>query len=80
MHAGGSAVAEWLTANLYGVVTGAWRGGSAPQAAITGAYLEADKQLLVSKGFLGLGEEQQQQAVATAAARHACSSCWPARQ
>lgn len=54
--AGGAAAAEWLASNLFGVVGGAWQGGNAPEAAITDAYLAADKQLLVSKGFLGLGE------------------------
>lgn len=52
---GGAAVAEWLTANLQRVVQQHWGQGS-PEADITEAYLEADKQLLVSTGFMGMGE------------------------
>lgn len=41
---GGSAVAEWCKNNLLGVVQETWKSmGSAPQAAITEAYLAADK-------------------------------------
>jgi hypothetical protein len=54
--AGGSAVAEWLTQNLFNVVGEHWQGGNAPEACINDAYTQADKQLLVSKGFMGLGE------------------------
>ncbi|KAF8056105.1 protein phosphatase 2C 45 [Scenedesmus sp. PABB004] len=53
---GGSAVAEWLAANLSGVVAKELASGAPPEAAIAEAYRQADKQLLVSKGFLGLGE------------------------
>jgi hypothetical protein len=54
--AGGSAVAEWLSQNLFKVVGQYWQGGNAPEACINDAYTQADKQLLVSKGFMGLGE------------------------
>eukprot|EP00879_Flechtneria_rotunda_P002088 GHRR01002268.1.p1 GENE.GHRR01002268.1~~GHRR01002268.1.p1 ORF type:complete len:343 (+),score=133.07 GHRR01002268.1:96-1124(+) len=53
---GGAACAEWLTNNLFSVVAEHWQGGNAPEAAVTDAYIQADKQLLVSKGFMGLGE------------------------
>eukprot|EP00882_Tetradesmus_deserticola_P006391 GHRQ01006721.1.p2 GENE.GHRQ01006721.1~~GHRQ01006721.1.p2 ORF type:complete len:173 (+),score=36.85 GHRQ01006721.1:124-642(+) len=53
---GGSAVAEWLSQNLFSVVGQHWQGGSAPESCIADAYTQADKQLLVSKGFMGLGE------------------------
>jgi hypothetical protein len=55
LHAGGSAVAEWLQSNLMGVVSSKWS-GKAPEADITEAYLQADSQLLVAKGFMGMGE------------------------
>jgi hypothetical protein len=32
------------------------QGGNAPEACVTETFIQADKQLLVSKGFLGLGE------------------------
>jgi hypothetical protein len=54
--AGGSAVADWLSQNLFSVVGQYWQGGNAPEACISEAYTQADKQLLVSKGFMGLGE------------------------
>ncbi|WIA23188.1 hypothetical protein OEZ86_010079 [Tetradesmus obliquus] len=53
---GGSAVADWLSQNLFAVVGQHWQGGNAPEASIADAYTQADKQLLVSKGFMGLGE------------------------
>jgi protein phosphatase 1K len=53
---GGAAAAEWLTSNLFSEVAKQWQGGAAPEAALTEAYLQSDKQLLVSKGFMGLGE------------------------
>eukprot|EP00878_Enallax_costatus_P003009 GHUV01003207.1.p1 GENE.GHUV01003207.1~~GHUV01003207.1.p1 ORF type:complete len:401 (+),score=115.71 GHUV01003207.1:173-1204(+) len=53
---GGTAAAEWLSSNLFSEVAKHWRGGAAPEASLTEAYLQADKQLLVSKGFMGLGE------------------------
>lgn len=52
---GGSAVAEWLESNLLDVISNNWEADRAPYA-ITDAFLEADKQLLKSSGFLGLGE------------------------
>eukprot|EP00775_Hariotina_reticulata_P002050 gene2050-2372_t len=54
---GGSAVAEWLSENLSNVVGKYWKGGNAAEACVNEAYIQADKQLLVSKGFLGLGDE-----------------------
>lgn len=33
-----------------------WQGGNAAESCINDAYIQADKQLLVSKGFMGLGE------------------------
>jgi hypothetical protein len=56
MLAGGSAVADWLSKNLFDVVGQHWQAGNAPEACIADAYTQADKQLLVSKGFMGLGE------------------------
>ncbi|KAF6257407.1 phosphatase 2C-like domain-containing protein [Scenedesmus sp. NREL 46B-D3] len=53
---GGSAVAEWLSQNLFSVVGERWQGGNAAESCINDAYIQADKQLLVSKGFMGLGE------------------------
>ncbi|KAI8477473.1 MAG: phosphatase 2C-like domain-containing protein [Monoraphidium minutum] len=53
---GGSAVAEWLEANLLSIVTAKWD-GARPEAAVADAYREADKQLLsVRQGFMGMGE------------------------
>jgi len=54
---GGSATAEWLKDKLHEVVQKHWRGGVAPEEAITEAFLQADKKLLSPKsGFMGLGE------------------------
>lgn len=53
---GGSAVAEWLTNKFKAVVEQYWSARN-PEAALTEAYLQADKQLLsATNGFLGLGE------------------------
>jgi hypothetical protein len=38
-------------------VSKAW-GASGPEGDITEAYLQADAQLLVAKGFMGMGEAQ----------------------
>lgn len=38
-----------------GVVSKNWS-GTAPEADITEAYLQADSKLLVAKGFMGMGE------------------------
>jgi hypothetical protein len=45
-----------LKDNLFGVVQKTWMNGQQPEYRITEAYLEADKQLLVNKGFMGMGE------------------------
>jgi len=45
-----------LKANLFDVVEKTWLKGEQPEYRITEAYLEADKQLLVNKGFMGMGE------------------------
>jgi protein phosphatase 1L len=53
---GGSAAAEWLKDNLYPVIEGSWS-AARPEAAITEAFLSADKVLLSARtGFLGMGE------------------------
>lgn len=57
---GGDAVAEWLTANLWGHVERAWAGGAGakrPEAAAEAAFLAADKEILsVRTGLFGMGE------------------------
>lgn len=53
---GGAAVAEWLESNLFDFVQEKWS-SKQPQAAITDAYLAADKALLSARtGFMGMGE------------------------
>jgi len=53
---GGSAVADWLKAGLFPIVEKKWS-GARPEASITEAYLEADKELLSARnGFMGMGE------------------------
>lgn len=61
LHAGGSAVAEWLKNKLFDYVGEYWRDGISAEQAIAEAYLAADKQLLSAKqGFMGLGKLQAQ--------------------
>jgi hypothetical protein len=59
LHAGGSAVAEWLKNKLFDYVGEYWRDGISAEQAIAEAYLAADKQLLSAKqGFMGMGKSQ----------------------
>lgn len=53
---GGMAVAEWLANKFFPVVQKNWRQGSKPKTCMEDAYLDADKSLLASGGFMGMGE------------------------
>ncbi|MEW5307450.1 MAG: hypothetical protein WDW36_009845 [Sanguina aurantia] len=53
---GGEAVAEWCNTKLFALIQKGWAAGGRPARIIEEAYIAADKQLLVSSGFLGLGE------------------------
>lgn len=55
---GGYAAADWLSINFSAYVDKFWNNGAAPIAAITEAFLKADKRVCApKKGFLGsMGE------------------------
>lgn len=54
---GGSATAEWLKTQLFGIVQKYWSGGEHVKDVTTQSYLQADKRLLTPmSGFLGMGE------------------------
>ena len=56
---GGSATADWLVANLAPLLDKFWaaeNGDSAPEKALTAAFLAADRKLLAPGGFMGMGE------------------------
>lgn len=56
---GGDACADWLSNNFIKYVEKNWNDGNAPEAAITNAFLAADKRILEPKtGFMGLVGER----------------------
>ncbi|KAL4437229.1 hypothetical protein ABPG75_004368 [Micractinium tetrahymenae] len=56
---GGNATSEWLVANLLSYVENNWEGSSAPEKAISEAFIQADKKILSPKGgFMGMVGER----------------------
>jgi protein phosphatase 1L len=55
---GGNACADWLSNNFVKYLAKQWQGGAPPEAAVTQAFLAADKKILAPKsGFFGaMGE------------------------
>lgn len=56
---GGAATSEWLAKNLLKYVEKYWQGATAPEAAVTKAFLQADAKILAPKaGFMGMVGER----------------------
>lgn len=56
---GGNATAEWLKTNFSKYVTKCWEDAYSPEAAITEAFLAADRRILApKKGFMGMVGER----------------------
>lgn len=56
---GGNATSEWLAANLLNYVEKYWEGNSAPERAVSEAFIQADKKILAPKGgFMGMVGER----------------------
>lgn len=53
---GGNAVADWLKNKLFNYIQKNWRQGANPKNCMEDAFLDADKVLLASSGFMGMGE------------------------